>query len=114
MRIGVHVSIAGKIDEAIDRAASLGCNTIQIFSRNPRGWKIKPLIPEEVKEFRRKRKEKDIRPILVHIPYLIKIYFNKIRNMNKDRSYIFLLALSPKFLDLFWDKGFNLPASWIP
>ncbi|MFH1867371.1 MAG: deoxyribonuclease IV [Candidatus Omnitrophota bacterium] len=73
MRIGVHVSIAGRIDEAIDRAADLSCETIQIFSRNPRGWKSKPLDKEEVEKFRRKRKKKDIYPILVHIPYLINL-----------------------------------------
>ena len=70
MRIGVHVSIAGKIDESIDRAVSLGCETIQIFSRNPRGWAVKPFTKEEVAEFRKKRKANDIWPILVHIPYL--------------------------------------------
>jgi len=70
MRIGAHVSIAGRIDEAIDRAVSLGCETIQIFSRNPRGWSAKPFTEEEVAEFRRKRKLNDIWPILVHIPYL--------------------------------------------
>lgn len=73
MRIGVHVSIAGSIDQAIDRASGLKCETIQIFSRNPRGWESKPLIPKEVEAFRRKRKEKDIWPILVHIPYLINL-----------------------------------------
>lgn len=73
MRIGVHVSIAGRLDEAIDRAAGLGCETIQIFSRNPRGWKSKLLVAEEVEDFKRKRKEKDIRPVLVHIPYLINL-----------------------------------------
>lgn len=73
MRIGVHVSIAGSIDEAIDRAAALSCETIQIFSRNPRGWQSKPLDAEEVKEFKRKRKKKDIWPILVHLPYIINL-----------------------------------------
>lgn len=73
MRIGVHVSIAGRIDEAIDRAAALGCQTIQIFSRNPRGWRSIPLVPEDVKAFRLKRQQKDIHPVLVHIPYLINL-----------------------------------------
>jgi deoxyribonuclease-4 len=73
MRIGLHVSIAGRIDEAVDRAAALGCETIQIFSRNPRGWKSRPLVKDEVEEFKKKRKEKDIWPILVHIPYLINL-----------------------------------------
>ena len=73
MRIGFHISIAGSIDKAIDRAVDLGCETIQIFSRNPRGWRSKPLVDREVEEFKRKRKEKDIYPILVHIPYLLNL-----------------------------------------
>jgi deoxyribonuclease-4 len=73
MRIGVHVSIAGKIDEAIDRAAALGCETIQIFSRNPRTWRSKPLEAEEVKSFKEKRLQYNIYPVLVHIPYLINL-----------------------------------------
>lgn len=73
MLIGVHVSIAGRISDAIGRAADLCCNTIQIFSRNPRGWLAKPLNPVDVDEFKRKRKEKGISPILVHIPYIINL-----------------------------------------
>ena len=73
MRIGLHVSIAGKIDEAIDRAAVLGCETIQIFSRNPRGWKSKPLEVKEVKSFKEKRLQHNIYPVLVHIPYLVNL-----------------------------------------
>jgi len=73
MRIGVHVSIAGKIDESIDRAAALGCDAMQIFSRNPSSWHVKPLKKNEVAEFRRKRKERDIYPILVHMPYIMNL-----------------------------------------
>lgn len=73
MRIGLHVSIAGRIDQAIDRAVALGCETIQIFSRNPRGWRSKPLEAEEVKSFKKKRLQFNIYPVLVHIPYLINL-----------------------------------------
>ena len=73
MKLGVHVSIAGHIYEAVDRAAALGCNTFQIFSRNPRGWEALALIPEDVEEFKRRRKEKKISPVVVHIPYLINL-----------------------------------------
>lgn len=73
MRIGVHVSIAGKIYEAIDRASALGCQTIQIFSRNPRGWKTTKLDPNDANEFRRRREMADISPVLVHIPYIINL-----------------------------------------
>ena len=73
MRIGLHVSIAGRIDEVIDRAVALGCETIQIFSRNPRAWMIKPLVAQEVRSFRNKRSQYNIYPVLVHIPYLINL-----------------------------------------
>jgi endonuclease IV len=40
-RIGVHTSIAGGIRKGLERAIELGCNTLQIFSHNPRGWAVK-------------------------------------------------------------------------
>lgn len=73
MRIGVHVSIAGKIYQAVDRAKELGCDTMQIFSRNPRGWAVSKLIPEDVEEFKKRRKQGKIAPLVVHIPYLINL-----------------------------------------
>ena len=73
MKLGVHVSIAGHIYEAVDRAAALGCNTFQIFSRNPRGWEVLALIPGDVEEFKKRRKNKKISPVVVHIPYLINL-----------------------------------------
>ncbi|OIO37721.1 MAG: hypothetical protein AUJ75_03715 [Candidatus Omnitrophica bacterium CG1_02_49_10] len=73
MRLGVHVSIAGHIYESIDRAAALGCNTMQIFSRNPRGWEGAVFTKEDAAEFRKRKKAYDITPVLVHIPYLINL-----------------------------------------
>jgi len=73
MKLGVHVSIAGHIYEAVDRAAKLGCGAFQIFSRNPRGWEALALITEDVEEFKKRRKEKKISPVVVHIPYLINL-----------------------------------------
>jgi len=73
MRIGVHVSIAGKIYESVDRAAALGCDTMQIFSRNPRSWKASAISEEDAGEFKRRAEEKNIRPVVVHIPYLINL-----------------------------------------
>jgi len=73
VRVGVHVSIAGKIYEAIDRAEELGCDTIQIFSRNPRGWQIKALERKDADEFKKRKDKANIFPVLVHIPYLINL-----------------------------------------
>ena len=73
MRIGVHVSIAGKIYDALERARELGCNTMQIFSRNPRGWKVSALAESDIDEFRRLKERYDIAPVVVHIPYIINL-----------------------------------------
>ncbi len=73
MLLGSHVSIAGAIYESVDRAASLGCNTMQIFSRNPRGWQVTGLSPSDVEEFKKRRKEKGISPVTVHMPYIINL-----------------------------------------
>ena len=39
MILGVHVSGAGKIYQALDIAHGLGCNTMQIFTRSPQSWR---------------------------------------------------------------------------
>ncbi|RZN35656.1 MAG: deoxyribonuclease IV [Methanophagales archaeon ANME-1-THS] len=70
VRVGVHVSIAGSIDKAVDRAQALGCDTFQIFSRNPRGWKIKELTGHDTTGFIEKLKDSRIFPAVDHMPYL--------------------------------------------
>ncbi len=70
MKLGFHVSIAGSIDQSFDRAQLLGCTAFQIFTRNPRTWKSKPLNPDEVKALRRKHRESKIGPVFSHMPYL--------------------------------------------
>ena len=70
VRVGVHVSIAGGIANAVDRAAERGCDVFQIFSRNPRGWKIKDLSPEDAGSFVVKLESSGIGPVFDHMPYL--------------------------------------------
>lgn len=72
-RVGVHVSIAGGISKALDRAVQLDCNTVQIFTHSPRQWK-KSLIPDDQSErFIYLKKKHDIRPVFVHASYLINL-----------------------------------------
>ncbi len=40
--IGAHISIAGGLEKAIKRGESIGCSTIQIFTKSNRQWKAKP------------------------------------------------------------------------
>ncbi|VUT27910.1 MAG: endonuclease IV [Candidatus Syntrophoarchaeum sp. GoM_oil] len=70
VRVGLHVSIAGSIDKAVDRAVAGGCDTFQIFSRNPRGWRMKELSEPAVEKFIEKIKRSGIYPPVDHMPYL--------------------------------------------
>ena len=66
----MHVSISGTIDQAADRAREFGCDTFQMFTRNPRGWKYKKLDRGEVGEFKRKVGSYNLAPVVAHMPYL--------------------------------------------
>lgn len=70
VRVGVHVSIAGSIAKAVERAQGIGCDTFQIFSRNPRGWAAKPLVPADVDAFRAGLAASGLAPAVDHMPYL--------------------------------------------
>lgn len=73
MLLGVQVSIEGKIYESLNRANLLDCNTMQIFARNPQRWRESSLQLEDVQEFKRLREKFKIKPVFVHIPYLINL-----------------------------------------
>ena len=73
MLLGVQVSVEGKIYEAVERAHKLGCNTMQIFSRNPQRWRDDFLAPKDIEEFNQRQDRLKIKPLFIHIPYLINL-----------------------------------------
>ena len=70
MRFGFHISIAGGFSKVVERARARGCETIQFFSRNPRGWNYSPLNKKEVEELRSSIRSSALFPIFLHMPYL--------------------------------------------
>ncbi|RJP29530.1 MAG: deoxyribonuclease IV [Candidatus Omnitrophota bacterium] len=73
MILGVHVSAAGNIYDSLERAYGLGCNTMQIFSRNPQRWRDNFLGEHDFDEFRKAKQKFKINPVFIHIPYLINL-----------------------------------------
>jgi deoxyribonuclease-4 len=73
MRLGVHVSIAGGLPVALERARALGCTAMQIFSRSPRGGPAPVFAPGALEAFDRSRRAAGIRPLAVHAPYIINL-----------------------------------------
>jgi deoxyribonuclease-4 len=72
-RLGAHMSIAGGLPRAVDRAVASGCQALQIFTKSAGQWRARPLPPEEIASFRRRVRETGIRPVVAHNSYLINI-----------------------------------------
>ncbi len=73
MPLGAHMSIAGGMDKSVARGSSIGCETIQIFTKSNRQWRAKPLEAEEVARFQEARAASGIDPIFAHAAYLINL-----------------------------------------
>ena len=67
--IGCHLSIAKGFAAAARDAGSIGANTFQFFTRNPRGGKAKPLDDGDLEAFAAAREQFGIQRILAHAPY---------------------------------------------
>ncbi|HEX8922784.1 MAG TPA: deoxyribonuclease IV [Pyrinomonadaceae bacterium] len=85
-RIGLHAPIAGGLQNALLKAHTLGCDTVQIFSRNPRGWRARPLEPEEIERFRATRAETGISPVVIHCNYLVNLSAANADILEKSRA----------------------------
>ena len=73
MKLGAHVSTAGGLSKAIDRAQEMGAETAQIFVSSPRGWAFKPISEDAVTAFRDKAAATGIGPVFFHAIYLISL-----------------------------------------
>jgi deoxyribonuclease-4 len=73
VRVGVHTSIAGAVENAAHHARRIGCDTFQMFSANPRGWKTLDPTPEQCARFREVRAGYGLTPVVIHDNYLINL-----------------------------------------
>lgn len=73
MDLGAHVSTAGGISKAVERAQEIGAETIQIFASSPRAWAFKALAENHVLAFREGVEEAGIKSTFIHGLYLVNI-----------------------------------------
>lgn len=71
--LGAHISAAGGLHKAIERAEALRCEAIQIFTRNPLQWTGRRLSDAEVEGFRRALLESPLKSVVSHASYLINL-----------------------------------------
>lgn len=84
--LGAHVSVAGGMPRAIERATELGCTAIQIFVKNANQWRGKETPEEEVAEFRSAHEGSAVGPLVAHASYLINLCATDPAILEKSRE----------------------------
>ena len=69
-KVGRHISTAGSISFSVERAMELGCNTMQVFVTNPRGWAVSAGGKAADSEFSDLAEQSGLVPMCAHMPYL--------------------------------------------
>ena len=83
---GTHASAAGGVDKALQRAADVGATSAQIFAKNERQWRAKPLDPAVVERFHEERERTGMRQMVVHDSYLINLASPKDELLEKSMA----------------------------
>jgi deoxyribonuclease-4 len=73
MLIGGHVSTAGGLVHAIERAEERGCETMQIFNQSPRAWRPPRYSEDDFAAFRARLAQSSVKSVYVHAVYLINV-----------------------------------------
>lgn len=84
MRIGAHVSVAGGLERAVGNATAVGCESLQVFVSNARGWAPPPVDPAADERFRADLQAAGLGPLFVHAPYLVN--FASASPLTRERS----------------------------
>ena len=71
LNIGCHLTSSKGYLHMGEEALSIGANTFQYFSRNPRGGSVKPFDPEDAAALTALMREHDFAPVLTHAPYTL-------------------------------------------
>ena len=85
-RIGFHAPIKGGLHEALIVAKDTNCDTVQIFSRNPRAWLAKSLTEADIALFRKTRRLTKIKPVVIHCNYLVNLAAADGAMLEKSRA----------------------------
>ena len=83
MKIGAHVSASGQLKFALDRAAAIGAEAVQIFLSGPQRWRVKEASPEDAEAYKERSAESGIAPTFFHGVYLVNLGTQNPENLEK-------------------------------
>ena len=84
--LGAHMSIEGGLHKAFERISLVGGQSLQIFSKNQRQWRVPELIPSEIEKFIERWEQWGKGPVAVHDSYLINLANPDKKKANKAAS----------------------------
>ncbi|HUY57933.1 MAG TPA: deoxyribonuclease IV [Candidatus Micrarchaeaceae archaeon] len=84
--IGAHVSAAGGISMAFDRALQIGAEAVQIHPTPPQTWRRIDPDPEQVATFKRRMEETSLNAFFFHAVYLINLATAKEELLAQSRG----------------------------
>lgn len=93
--IGAHLSAAGGVHKAVERAAAIGCNAVQVFSGSPRVWQRPPVEAVDTAALASSRKQFGVGPIFTHALYLV--------NLASDNPTLLASSIGSLQKELFFD-----------
>ena len=73
MLIGGHVSTAGGLEKAIERAEERGCETMQVFNQSPRAWRVPRYSEADFAAFQKRLAASPVKSVYIHAVYLINV-----------------------------------------
>ncbi len=88
MLFGAHVSTAGGVDKAPQRAKEEGCEVFQMFSRPPQSYKVPELTDQMISAFKENMEKFDQKEAYIHTPYLINLASTNARIRNSSITMI--------------------------
>jgi len=71
--LGAHMSIAGGYDKAVEKAHLLGCDCLQLFTKNNNQWRAKPIARQQARQFQAAMDRFGLTHPIAHDSYLINL-----------------------------------------
>ena len=83
--LGTHCSVAGGMHTAFERAAKIGCTTMQVFVKNANQWKARPLSAPDIQNYKTAAAGASVDPVIAHAAYLINLCAVQPETLERSR-----------------------------
>ncbi|MSP64980.1 MAG: deoxyribonuclease IV [Ignavibacteria bacterium] len=84
--LGAHMSSAGGVHKAVERAVSIGCTALQLFTKNNNQWFAKKLEDEVIENYKKNIGDADLSGVVSHDSYLINLCAANPDILKKSRA----------------------------